>query len=328
VGEFQQGLIPLIVFGAAILFVFGLYMLWAESRESGAEKIKSRIRRLSAGSAEDAEANRLLSLAKEEVGSPLDRALLELPRLHKLDRFLEQAGVSYGPASALALSLFIGFVGAIISMLLFRSFSLLPLIVGYLAGIAILWIILANKRAKRKDELVKQIPDTLDFFARSLRAGNPFAGAMKSASEEMQQPLAGELEITFDELNYGLEFEECMQNLATRIDTEEIRLFVTAILVQKSTGGNLAELMNRIAALLRERKNTKGEIQIQAAEMKTSARILIALPFVIAGLLQLVNPTYIPILFETPGGRMIIGAQGVLMVIGYFVINRMVNFRI
>jgi len=328
VGEFGLGILPLIVFGAAVLFMSGIYMLWAESRESGAEKIKSRIRRLSAGSDEAADAEKYLSLAKEEVGSPLDRALLELPRLHKLDRFLEQAGVTYGPATALALSLLVGFVGAIISMLLFRNFTLLPLIVGYVAGMAILWGILANKRAKRRDQLIKQIPDTLDFFARSLRAGNPFAGAMKSAAEEMQQPLAGELEITFDELNYGLDFEECMQNLANRIDTEEVRLFVTAILVQKSTGGNLAELMNRIATLLRERKATRGEIQIQAAEMKVSARILIALPFVIAGLLQLVNPTYIPILFETPAGRTIIMVQAALMVVGYFVINRMVNFRI
>lgn len=327
-GEFAEGLIPLIVFSAAVLFLIGVYMLWAESRESGAEKIKRRIRRLSAGSVEEAEANKLLSLAKEEVGSPLDRALLELPRLHKLDRFLEQAGVSYGPATAVALALLMGFVGALISMLAFRSFSLLPLIFGYLAGVVVLWIILANKRAKRKEELIRQIPDTLDFFARSLRAGNPFAGAMKSASEEMQQPLAGELEITFDELNYGLDFEECMQNLAIRIDTEEIRLFVTAILVQKSTGGNLAELMNRIASLLRERKVTRGEIQIQAAEMKTSARILIALPFAVAGLLQLVNPTYLPVLLESPGGRTIILVQAALMIIGYFVINRMVNFRI
>ena len=327
-GEFTQGLIPLIVFGASVLFISGIYMLWAESRESGAEKVKHRIRRLSAASVKEAEAGKPLSLAKQEVGSPLDRALLELPRLNKLDRFLEQAGVTYGPAMALALSLMIGFIGAIISMLLFRSFSLLPLLLGYMGGLAVLWGILAKKRAKRRDTLIKQIPDTLDFFARSLRAGNPFAGAMKSASEEMQQPLAGELEITFDELNYGLDFEECMQNLATRIDAEEIRLFVTAILVQKSTGGNLAELMNRIASLLRERTATRGEIQIQAAEMKTSARVLIALPFLVAGMLQVVNPSYIPILFETSTGRTVVMVQIALMAVGYFIINRMVNFRI
>ncbi|MBL4820398.1 MAG: type II secretion system F family protein, partial [Gammaproteobacteria bacterium] len=276
----------------------------------------------------DAAKSKLISLAREDVNSPLDRILLGVPRLNTLDRFLEQAGVSYGPATAVTLSLVFGFLGALLTSLVFRNFALFSLVLGFAAAAALFWFRLSKKRKKRRDKLVRQIPDALDFFARSLRAGNPFAGAIKSASEELQDPLAGELAITFDELNYGLEFEESMKNLAARVDSEELRLFVTAVLVQKSTGGNLAELMNRISKLLRERITMRGEVRIQAAEMRASAQILIALPIFIAGLLQLVNPEYLPILFENSLGRTIIMIQVGLMAFGYFIINRMVDFRI
>jgi tight adherence protein B len=190
------------------------------------------------------------------------------------------------------------------------------------------WFILAIRRNKRKERLVRQIPDTLDFFARSLRAGTPFSGAIKVASEELPQPIASELAVTFDELNFGLSFDEALHNLAVRIDAEEVRLFVTAVLVQKNTGGNLAELLNRLAKLLRDRIAAFGEIRIQAAEMQTTARILVLMPFFIAAMLQIVNPDYLPAMLESDLGQNLIIFQLVLMALGYFIVNRMVSFRV
>jgi tight adherence protein B len=209
-----------------------------------------------------------------------------------------------------------------------RSFTFVPFLIGALAGCLVPWLVLSRKRIARKARLVRQVPDALDFFARSLRAGTPFSGAIKIASEELAQPIADELAVTFDELNYGLSFDESLLNMATRIDAEEVRLFVTAVLVQKNTGGNLAELLNRIAKLLRERINALGEIRIQAAEMRTTARVLIVLPFVVAGLLQLVNPEYFPTMLESDMGQNMIMIQIILMGIGYYIINRMVSFRV
>jgi tight adherence protein B len=328
VSELVISYIPYVVFGACVLFVVAIYLMWSDSRESGTEKVKRRIRRLSAASDEEKQAAQYISMAKEEVDSPLDRALLEVPRLHNLDRFLEQAGVSYGPAVSIAMSIVVGLTCSIVGILIFRSISPIPIALGFAAGLVIYWGYLSRKRENRTQLLIKQLPDALDYFARSLRAGNPFASAIKSAADEMQDPLAGELEITFDELNYGLEFDEALHNLGARISAEEIRLFVTAVLVQKSTGGNLAELLNRLAKLLRERAVTRGEIRIQASEMKSSARILVVLPFIVAGVLQLSNPDYLPVLLDSPGGQTLILIQLGLMAIGYFVMNRMVSFRI
>lgn len=320
--------IIILVFGASTLLLAGLYLLWNEFHEAGAEQVKRRIRLLSAAAVEESGAQAHANLAREEVHSPLDRALLGLPRMHHLDRFLEQTGVNLGPADSLTLTVVSGFLGAIILMAGFRSMTELPMLIGFITGATLPWLYLLRRRDKRREQLVRQLPDTLDYFARSLRAGNPFIGALKSAADEMPDPVSNELEITFDELNYGLDFEEALHNLAARVDVEEVRFFVTAVLVQKSTGGNLAEILSRIATLLRERLRTRGEVLIQAAEMRASARILIVLPFAIAGLLQLLNPAYLPILLDTPTGRTIILVQLTLMLVGYLIMKRMISFRI
>jgi len=323
-----QNLIPFLVFITIIMMLLSIYLLWSESRESGADQIKSRIRRLSAAAVEQAESERLISLARQEGLSSLDAALLRVPRLHNMDRFLEQAGVKYGPSTYVFFCLIAAMVGGVVMSLFTRSFDLVPFLIGAVLGSLVPWLILSRKRAARRERMVRQIPDTLDFFARSLRAGTPFSGAIKIASEELPQPIAGELAVTFDELNYGLSFDESLLNLAARIDAEEVRLFVTAVLVQKSTGGNLAELLNRISKLLRERITAQGEIRIQAAEMRTTARILIVLPFAVAGLLQIVNPQYFSVMLESPMGKNLVLVQIILMGIGYYIINRMVSFRI
>jgi len=323
-----QNLIPFLVFLTSVLFLVGLYLVWVESRQSGSEKIKNRIRRLSAAAVEESEANRYVSLAKQEGLSGLDSFLLRMPRLHNLDRFLEQSGVQFGPATYIFVCLLAGLTGAVLAVLFVRTVATFPLIFGFLLGCFIPWSILSIKRSKRKERLIKQIPDTLDFFARSLRAGTPFSGAIKIASEELPQPISGELEVTFDELNFGLSLDEALHNLAVRVDAEEIRLFVTAVLVQKNTGGNLAELLNRLAKLLRDRIAAFGEIKIQAAEMRTTARVLVFLPFLVAGMLQIVNPSYFPVMLESDTGQNIVIVQIVLMAIGYYITNRMVSFRV
>ena len=323
-----QSLIPFMVFIASMLVVFGVYMLFAGSDETGAEKVKSRIRRLSAAAAEEAESDKLISLARQEGVSSMDAALLRVSRLHNLDRFLEQSGVEFGPAMFVAMTFLVAVIGGSIATLISGGADVISFTIGFVSGALIPWFWLSRKRQNRLNHLVRQVPDTLDFFARSLRAGNPFSSAIKIASDEMPQPIAGELAITFDELNYGLAFEDAMSNMANRVEAEEVRLFITAVLVQKSTGGNLAELLNRIAKLLRERITAQGEIRVQASEMRASARVLIVLPFIVAGLLQLANPDYFPIMLESDMGRTMLIVQGVLMAVGYFIINRMVSFRV
>jgi tight adherence protein B len=172
------------------------------------------------------------------------------------------------------------------------------------------------------------LPDALDFIARSLRAGNPFSATVKMVSEEIADPVGREFAITFDEINYGLEVEDALYNFGERIHSEEVQYFITAVIIQKVTGGNLADVLNRIAEVMRSRVKTYREVDIQASEMRLSANVLIGLPFFVAGAVAISNPSYFEPLFDNELGQIIILAQIGLMLIGYYVIRRMIHFRV
>lgn len=322
----ELGIAIVLVFVSVALFVLGSYSFWSQAFGAGSDMSRSRIEQLAESGRPSGK--KRLPLARQVSLSRLDQFFLGVPGYHNIDRMLEQAGVQYGPGGAFLRVALSGLVGAVIGMLMSRGIDMLPLVLGFMGGAAFPVMRLRRKRRLRLQRLVSQLPDAMDFFARSLRAGNPFVGALRSAPEEMPQPIARELEITFEEMNYGLDFEEVMQNLATRIDAEEVRFFVTAVLVQKKTGGNLAEIMNRIASLLRERKKTRGEVVVLASEMKSSANVLVGLPFVIAGFLQVINPEYFLVMLESSAGRVLIYVQLGMMLAGYLIMRRMVNFRI
>ena len=321
-------LILALVFGAAVLFVVGGYLLVMEIQQNSASSIRKRIDKVSAGVSNPQMSRQPLSLIREQHADSRYAFVLKYFDIARLDTFLKSAGTKLKPANFIAICLMSGFGGALASAMLFRNLSALSLLAGLLLGIALPYLFMKRMAGKRKLKMVEQLPDAMDYFARALRAGNPFVGAIKAGSEETPAPLAEELGVTFDEMNFGIDFDEAMQNFANRTDAEEIRLFVTAVLVQKNTGGNLAELMNRISGLLRERARTRGEIRIQAADMKSSAKVLIALPFFIAGLMQVLNPDYFNVLLESEMGMTLIMIQLGMIGAGWIIMQRMVNFRI
>lgn len=321
-------LILILVFGSAVLFLFGGYLLFMEKHRNSASSVKKRIDKVSAGVSESDEHKPQISLIRAQLNDSRFAFVLKYFDIGQLETFLKSAGARLSPAAFMSVSLMCGLGGAFASSLLFRNLSMLTLLMGILLGSAIPYMVMKRRIRKRKDKMVEQLPDAMDYFARSLRAGNPFVGAIKAGAEETPVPLADELGATFDEMNYGIDFDEAMRNFANRTNAEEIRLFVTAVLVQKNTGGNLAELLNRISNLLRERARTRGEIRIQAADMQSSAKVLIGLPFGIAGILQLMNPDYLPVLLESELGMTLIFVQLGMIGAGWVIMQRMINFRI
>lgn len=321
-------LILALVFAAAVLFLVSVYLLITDRHRNSASSLKKRIDKISADSSDPRNAKPQMSLIREQLSDSRFGFLLRYFDTGRLDALLKLAGSKLTPASFMSVSLICGLTGALVSALLLRNLSVLSLSLGLLAGIASPYLVMKRKARKRRDKMVEQLPDAMDYFARALRAGNPFVGAIKASSEETPAPLADELAVTFDEMNFGIDFDEAMRNFANRTNAEEIRLFVTAVLVQKNTGGNLAELMNRIADLLRERARTRGEIRIQAADMQSSAKVLIGLPFGIAGVMQLLNPDYFTVLLESELGMILIFVQLGMIGAGWYIMQRMINFRI
>lgn len=318
-----------LAFLAVVVLVEGLYLLARSIQEEGVARVQRRLRHLSAGGGHGKEvAEHILKKRVLSETPALNRLLLMLPRVHAVDRMLEQSGLNLTVMRYIGLQLVLTLIIFILLVILTQLNPWVALAVATVPGFLIPHFYVMRRQRKRREKLTEQLPDALDFIARSLRAGNPFSASLKAAASELPDPIGKEFGITFDELNYGLPLEDALHNLAQRTGNEEIHYFITAVIIQRQTGGNLADVLNRIAEVMRARARTYREINIQAAEMRLSARVLIALPFFVAGVISIGNPSYLAVLFEEPLGRIIIGIQLLLMLLGYIVVRRMIHFRV
>jgi tight adherence protein B len=196
-------------------------------------------------------------------------------------------------------------------------------------GSAVLTIVrLFWLRERRSHSINAQLPAALDLISRALRAGHAFSAALAMVGNQAQEPIASEFKLTFGEINFGISTQNALLNLAQRVPITDMRYFVMAVIIQLETGGNLAELLTMLGNLIRERFQLLGKIQVIAAEGKLSAYILISLPFLVAGALQVVNPGYMDILLtDTTGIKLVIAAL-VMMALGALAIWRIVKIRI
>jgi len=313
-----------LVFLGVVLFFEGTFLAWNAYRGPEAQRIERRLRAMSAGGTSTATAllkKRLLSTVPA-----VDRALLAIPRIHQVDRLLEQSGSSLTVATFLGLSLLAALLATIVCLLLN-----LPLLVVGLAAAGAGLLPLAHVLGARRGRLVKieeQLPDALDLMSRALRAGHSFPSALQMVGNEGPEPVSGEFRTTFDEINFGVSVQDALGSLAIRVPSTDVRYFVIAVLIQRETGGNLTELLSKISALIRDRLRIRGTIRVLSAEGRLSAWILTILPFALALVLHVMNPKFLAVLWtDKLGWNLLIGAL-VLMVIGVFWMWRIVKIRI
>lgn len=320
--------ISVITFLTVVGVIEGLYLLYRSMNVGRTHAVGKRLRNFSASGMSNEEAMSLLRKRMLSDVPVVNRMLSAFPRSHAMDRMLVQSGVDLTVSRYLLIQVSLTLLLFIVLFFALDIFWFVSLPIALLAGFYIPYGYIAGKTRERASAVSNQLPDALDYLARSLRAGNPFSAGLKQASLEMNEPIATEFAITFEELNFGVDIEDALEHLSQRTSSDEMRYFITAVLIQKSTGGNLAEVMNRLSAVMRARARTLREIRVLAAEMKLSANVLIGLPFVVAGALLVINPGYLSTLIETSLGYMVIGTQLLLMVTGYIIIQRMVNFRV
>ena len=316
-----------IIFGflAVVMLLEGLSMLWSDTQSPEVKRIQRRLRVMSVGDPGEGG----VSLLKERLlsSAPLmQRLLLSMPHVHKVDRLLLQSGSNQTVAQLLTVCLLAGVGGVLIGFLIRWP---VPLVI-FLGGVLFVFPVLRLtwKRSKRLYLIGAQLPDALDMISRALRAGHAFSAALAMVGNEAQEPIAGEFKATFDEINFGISTKNALMDLTKRVPIPDLRYFVLAVVIQLETGGNLAELLGMLSNLIRERFKLFGKIRVLAAEGKLSAYILLALPFVLAAALQVVNPGHLDLLWTDPTGfRLVIGAL-VMMVIGSFVMWRIIDIRV
>ena len=177
-------------------------------------------------------------------------------------------------------------------------------------------------------KIEQQLPDALDLIGRALRAGHAFPTAVKMVSDELNDPIGGEFRILFDEVNYGISMHTALLNLAARIPVTDLRYFVIAVLIQRETGGNLAELLDNISAIIRARLKLFGQIRVLSAEGRLSAWILTLLPVGVALVMNIVNPAFIGVLWKDPMGLRLVTMAVLLMIFGIFWMWRIVKIHV
>lgn len=312
-------------FVAVVLLLEGVFVYWNDTKSPEVRRVEQRLRAISASGHAEGEGQ----LYKERVLShspAMQRLLLQLPRVSQLDRLMQQAGSANTVSYLLGVCTLLT-VGGLLLGLLLRWPWFMTLGVAVVLAVFPIWR-LGWKRNKRLHLIEAQLPDAMDLISRALRAGHAFPQALAMVGVEGQEPIAGEFKITSDEVGFGLSIDNALNNLAVRIPSPDVRYFVMAVIIQRETGGNLAELLGKLSELVRERFKLFAKVRVLAAEGKLSAWILTALPFCVAGAIQLLNPKYLSVLFIDPVGiKMVIGAM-VMMAIGIFVMWRIIDIRV
>lgn len=311
-------------FFAVVLLLEGLYLAWNAYRGPEVKRIERRLQAMSAGAG-----NQSSLLVKQRLlaKSPsMERFLLQIPRIHQLDRIILQAGSSLSVAGFLGLTILSAVAGVVVALLL--ALPLFAIITLAVAASAAPFIYMQGAKSTRMVVIEQQLPDALDLMGRAMKAGHAFPSALQMVGSEMPDPIASEFRIVFDEINYGIAVQEALSNLVTRVPSTDLSYFVIAVLIQRETGGNLAELLGNISALIRARLKLLGTVRVLSAEGRLSAWILTLLPFGLGFVLQLINPKFLSLLWTDPMGIKMVGFAACMMIFGIFAMWRIIKIRV
>jgi len=311
-------------FLAVVLLVEGGFILWQSNRSAEARRLQQRLQALSAGGLSRESDLLKTRLLAESQG--VERLLLRIPRVRLVDRMLLQSGLQMTVASLAGWTLCAAFAGLVLFMITNAPWWTLPLLVAGAGSMPFLFVL--RSRRKRLHKIEEQLPETLDLMSRAMRAGHAFLSALQMAGTEGAEPIAREFRITAEEVNYGVAMQEALVNLAVRVPITDLRFFVVAVAVQRETGGNLAELLDKIASLIRARFKLLGTIRVLSTEGRLSGWILTILPFALLGIINLINPKFMSILWRDPAGMIAIYAGLTLMLTGIFWMWRIIKIRV
>jgi tight adherence protein B len=307
-----------IVFAGVALAVLALYRLVV-----GAQRDRNTIKRRLASNAGDGARSASIDILRQERGL----ANFDHPRLASLNEFLAQTGLRISVA---ALGLWTASLCAAVALALspFLSHLWTAAAVGLVVGSSGVVLYLTVVRRRRIDCFTAQLPDALNIIVRSLRIGHPFVSAIGLASREMRDPIAAELAITAEEITFGQDVTTAVVNLHRRVGQDDLLFLVTAVNVQSQTGGNLAEVLGRLATLMRQRSTLQLKVKALSAEGRLSAWFLTAMPFILYGAIRLLSRGYFG---ELAGSPVLVPALvygGISLVISNVTIYRTVNFKI
>jgi len=290
------------------------------SRLSGKDRQDAKAKASKAGPA-------LFSVEDPTQGRFAKQLLQRYDWTSKLEEMIEQAGVKWKPARLVHTSLGLGLVSFFIGWNFLGPYRNAALLIAAVAA-ALPFLHLRRKRAARLKRFEELFPDSLEFVARSMRAGHAFSVSLEMIHREFQEPLSSEFRRTFEEHNLGLPLDVALQKLGKRVPSLDVHFFVSAVMLQKRTGGNLAEILDKLAVVIRERFKLRGKIRAISAHGKMTGTALTCIPLGVAVMMFITNPDYIKFFFVDEVGNYMMAGAVVLQLIGYGAIRKIVDIEV
>jgi tight adherence protein B len=320
-------LISFLVFLFALFLVFGAYLLATHGTDAKRARLQKRLAEalLHSAHTEDIE----VVLARNELMSEIpwvNRWLVRVQAATQVKRMLDQADLHITPSRLVMFSVMAGILAALAVSVL--STWILVMIAAGLIAASLPFVHVWWKRKKRFAAFLEHLPDALDLMSRALTAGHAFSESLQMVSSEMPEPIAGEFRKTYEEQNLGLSLKLALENLTQRMPLLDLRMCVTAILIQRETGGNLAELLEKVAYTIRERFRIMGDLKTLTTSSRMSAWLLCGLPIFVAIAVTVLNPEYMSVLWKDPRGHWLIASAMFMQVTGMLIVKKILNIKI
>ena len=319
-------LVALIVLILVAIGVFALVMLF-DQRNARARLIRERL--INERKAPERAAEEELALLRDEKVSnipALDTLLRRSARVSDLQKRLAQAGISMRAGNFLALS---GVCGIVATFLAY-TFSQRAEVawIALLVGFMLPYSYAAIQRNKRFEKFEELFPEAIDTLARAVRAGHAFTTALEMITNEVSEPVAGEFRQLYEEQKFGMPIRDALMNLTDRMPLVDVKFFVTAVMLQRETGGNLAEILDNLSYVIRERFKIQRQVRVYTAQGRLTMALLMGMPPIIVTVMLLLNPGFIRPLFSDPIGHTLLVMGITLQTIGYFVIRKIIKIQV
>jgi tight adherence protein B len=318
-------ILPILAFLFATgLVLGGYYAVTILPPKLAARRMERRLRELNQTS-DEVEASLLMARAQGPL-PVLDRFVGTHSRGASVSRLIDQSGVRTTPSAMAAISLLAGLTVGLCTAW-FLPYPLAALGAG-VAGMALPFLWLAYRRSSRLKKFEEQFPEALDLLSRAIRAGHAFQSAMGMVADELPPPVGVEFKKTFDRQNFGLPLNDTMNEMADRVPILDVRFFVTAVAIQRETGGNLSEILDNLAHVVRERFKIRRQVRVHTAHGRFTGYVLLSLPAALAVALTFISPGHMNILFKDPMGQMMVMGAIVMQTIGFIWIRQVIKIEV
>ncbi len=310
--------------GVASLLAFAALQFFASSEAADAElRLETLVSQGQRRGSSTDPASLLLVGGQDDSRSALAQLATKLPQLRP---YLQQAGMESSPAQFLTITLVAFTLGTGCCILTPLPVLLAPLAGLILATLPLLWVL--QKRKQRLAKFGRQLPEALELLSRSLRAGHSLAAGFGLVGSEMQEPLSREFQRVFEEQNFGISIDEALEDLSMRVPNLDLRFFATAVILQRTTGGDLAEILEKIGYLIRERLQILGQVNALTGEGRLSGIVLLAMPPALFVFMLQLNPEYVLLLFQDTIGQTMLAGALVAQVVGAIVIKKIITIKV